>query len=223
MTESYCSELIAGKNPFNLFSMSLQSIKERFTEKESKILKRIYPKLFNLNEPPERSGISNFISNDPLFYPFSFQDGKAFLIEEIDLSGLNIERISPKLSNRLKGVKVLNLSSNLFIKIDEPWIEFFYDNLEELNLNYCSLNENLFETLKHFKKLERLSISRTEKLDTFSESFLDVIKKLKHLDVSYCHLNTNDFLNIIKNAKNLESLNFSGNSLANLSDLDVHQ
>lgn len=221
ITATNVSEEKSKETPNRLFELSLKNIKQKFTEEESKILERIYPRIFNHNIAPNYSGMTKLISKNPLYHPVNEDNRILSLIETLDLTELNIEGISLRLCDRLKTIKVLNLSKNPRIRLNQKWIEYFYENLEELNLNDCYLEQDVFNILKNFRKLEKLSLSGTKILNTSSEAFIQVLSKLKYLDVSNCQLNTTDFSNIIKNSKNLESFNFSHNCLASIADIEM--
>lgn len=208
-------------NPYRLIDLSLKRIKENLPDDAAGILIRLYPKLFNSNLSLTDTGIFHLATDFP-FSTVGYEASKSSsLIEVVDLSDLNIERIPIEFCRKMMKIKVLNLSTNPMIKLDEEWIEYFYENLEELNLNYCNLNSSVFNTLKNFKKLQKLSISESRSLDTTSEKFIKTLEKLKHLDVSDCSLYTEDFMNILGNANHLESLNFSGNFLAHINYSEI--
>lgn len=206
------------KSSVTLPDLFFRTIRDSFISEELKILRRIYPKIFDSNNFSELSSSTFFNS---LVNPSEASNQNSFIIKELDLSGLNIERIPLRLAETLREAKVLNLSNNPLIELDEKWIVCFYENLKELNLNDCYLDDNVFRILKNFKKLKKLSISGTKNINTNSKSFLSVLKKLKHLDVSQCRLDTSDFLNIIKNGMKLKSLNFSHNDLLNINDVEL--
>lgn len=217
----YLLSTAVSTNPSRLFNMSLNTIEGTFSADESKILKIVYPKLFNPDLPPEFSGIFLLTSNEPLHHPSTNKSTHSSIIETVDLSDLNIERISVRLSAKMKLIKVLNLANNPLLKLKEPWVECFYENLEELNLNECYLDDGDFHVIENFKKLEKLSVSGTKNLNISSESFIRILSKLKYLDVSNCKLDIHDFLLILKNSPRLQSLNFANNNLKDIEGVET--
>lgn len=205
--------LTAEDDPWILVNFSAMELNENSAEDELKIMKRLCPdeNIENLNL---------FLSSSTDTLPQSKITERLSLIENLDLTGLNIKRISIKLCKQLKNVKVLNLSLNPSIKMHENWIEYFYENLEELNLRNCFLNNTVFDTLKNFKRLQKLNISGTFNLNLASESFIHILKNLKYLDVSSCRLSTSDFLSIITKNESLNSLIFSNNNLSLINNIE---
>ena len=188
--------------PSTLKKYALDAISDSFQDIDVyDISKRIYPNMLNANIPLENTGIMNIF-----FYELPYN-------KEVDLSYMNKERIPMVLARKMKNVEKLNLSNGQSWKLNEEWFEQFSSNLKELSLRNCYLKTSDFEAIDNLRALESLCISENCNLNVNSPRFISIIKRLKHLDVSYCRLSEKSLNTIFKHATKLESLNFSGNIL----------
>ena len=191
--------VLATYNPLKLYTHSLGSIESNLTITSVNIINRIYPDFFNNHHSPEYTGLYD------IFY-FEIPSNK-----KIDLSEMDIERIPVPIASKMKKVKSLNLSCNEILEIEDEWFKYFYDDLEELNINNCNIpNENL-KIIQNCKSLKKLSLSGSIDIDI--KCLFPIIPKLTYLDVSNCSLNGIDLHTILENGINLEYLNFNQNNL----------
>ena len=168
----------------------------------NKIVLRMFPDLFSIESSAENPGF-NFLLLE-----------NASAGEEIDLSGLDIDKIPLSLCSKMKSVIKLNLSGNKKLKFDRDWVGMFETNLKELILNDCLLTENDLEAISHLNALEKLKISGKDCLNADSSHFVTILMKLKHLDASNCFFDDHALKQIYKYGEKLEFLDFSSNNLS---------
>lgn len=190
--------------PLRLDDMSMIELIQSFNDESTvKILSRLYPNIFDIQN---FSTISEFVN---VFWKTKIS------ISRIDLSNLCIDFIPGPIVDILSGLETFDLSGNPNIKLDEEWFGRIIERnkISELLLDNCNLTDNSLKLISKIETLERLNISGNNNLNLRTDLFLDILKKLKYLDVSNCNLDGYDLKFIFENGENLVSLNFSYNSI----------
>ena len=198
--------ILATYNPLRLYTQSLEAIENNIDKVNANIIQEIYPNFFKDNLSPIDTG----------FYDIFYFEIPS---EEINLKELNLKRIPEFIARKMTNVKSLDLRYNFSLEIEDEWFRYFYDSLEELNLNKANLINENFRVIQNCKSLRKLSISSCANIDI--KYLLPIIPRLKYLDVSNCNLNKKDFKLILKHGINLEYLNFDQNNLHGLSNLSA--
>lgn len=191
-------------NPFRLEDMAIASVRNSIENRRIvDILEKIYPNIFTTEESLTASGFMNVICN------------KKIPISRIDLSNLKIERIPESIVDRISNLEILDLSGNPSIKLNEEWFNKIIkrNNILELSLNNCNLTETDLDVIYKIKTLQKLNISQNVNLNVKKDGFRRILKRLKHLNISNCDLDFEDLQFIFENAENLNSLDYSCNSL----------
>lgn len=199
-----CTNTRLAENPLKLEEMAMQTLKNSFEDELARnIIERIYPDIFNTERPIINTGFLNTFFDRPI--PAS----------KIDLSNLKLTRIPKNIVERIEGLEILNLSDNQKLKLEEEWFEFLFrqNDIRELSLSNCNLNETVFEILERIDTLESLNISNNINLNIQTETFARILKNLKHLNISNCKLDYESLLFIFESAENLISLNYNLNSI----------
>lgn len=201
-------------NPNRLDDISIESLKASIKDQSTvKILERICPYIFDKTKPLTTTGFYKVF--DQINLTDSSLNKGMISVANVDLSNLSIERIPYCIASKITNLKVLNLSGNPNLKLNEKWFKVLIESNEirELSLDYCNLSEENFATIAKMTSLERLSMSGNYKLNDQLNSLELVLKKLVYLDVSNCKLNSKCLKFIFENSKNLVSLNYSRNPL----------
>lgn len=186
-------------SPLSLKECSLNAIANNIQNKDIyEISKRMYPHIFDEDTSLQNSGFTNIF-----FYEIPCN-------KEINLSGMNLERIPIALAKKMRKVQKLNLSYGQRWNLNEEWFKQFSTNLKELSLSNCMIKNCDFESINNLTKLESLIISGNANLNFNSPHFISLLKRLKHLDVSYCYLNDDSINILFEHATELESLNLNG-------------
>lgn len=199
--------LASSISPVSLKTFALKSLNEKLKENPVpfKIVTRIFPHIFDEKMSLQQSGFNL------VFYNYPIPN------KEIDLSNLNINRIPLALTEKMTEIVSLDLSKNENLCLDEKWLYQISDKLKELTLKECYFCEDHLKVIASLKSLESLNISGSRGLNINSPHFITILKKLKHLSISNCKLDSKAFEIIHSNASRLEFLNFSSNDLSRLS------
>lgn len=204
MLKWLCIYLVTVRSMF-----SLTAIQKINLEKDSICLKDTIKILSKINKNYD---FDKYQNTTQLLNDFFSDD---YQILDLDLSYLDLESIPNPLAMYLKNLQFLDISHNKKLKNNSEWTSLLpKETLKKLSLKKCCLTNDAFDFISKIDSLEDLDISGNmlSKIDN-SDSFRRILTKLKHLNISYCGLSGDSFAFICENGINLESLNFSGNSL----------
>lgn len=190
-------------NPYRLEDISIETVKNTIEDQLVRILERIHPNIFYNKQSLTRSGFMNVFLNNSI------------PLKSVDLSAMNLKRIPSSIVDRITGLEILDLSNNPDIKLIGEWFERLIENnrIHELSLSSCRITSDDLEVIDRIETLERLNISGNRLMNIKTESFKRILKRLKHLDISQCCLNSDSLQFIFENAVNLTSLDYSWNSI----------